>query len=252
MRKNNEQPIHNTGSIDGIIKEKLNTSNSENKSLSSVKNNKIPTSNDVYKTHTINNMNNIDMTNNMDKMDKMDKMNDKISDNVINDLINRYKEKKNTVTDDKDDLLSEQEPEPADPLFDNYGEFSDYVPNKNRVIRNIEDNLEQSDSKDFTYKKKKFTLKSANEIKDQFDASKLLPKQIEEDWFDVVPLLSTKKIEGTGLIHPKMHMGINTIGSSHKYSSHDIRGDIPIPKQNIGPFRISTIEPDTNIKNLCK
>ncbi len=43
--------------------------------------------------------------------------------------------------------------------------------------------------------------------------------------FDVEPLMGTKKIKGTHLIHPKVHMGVNTIQNSLKNGTHDIRGD---------------------------
>ena len=177
--------------------------------------------------------------------------NDVMSDNVINDLINRYKNKKMPLDKKNIDptLASDSEPEPDDPSFNIHGDFGDFIPNEN--VNDPLSDTNSDDSRNFTYNKKNFTLRSVDDIADQFDAQKMLPKVIEKGWFDVDPLMCTKKIKGTSLIHPKMHMGVNTTGSSHKYSSHDPRGDVPIPKQNIGPFRNSTIEPDTNIKGFC-
>ena len=110
---------------------------------------------------------------------------------------------------------------------------------------------DSDDSRDFVYKKKKFTIKTPQDIKDQFDVSKMLPAETENDWFDVEPLNTTKKINGTHLIHPKVHIGENTILSSLRNATHDIRGDIPNPKVAVSVWNNSTIDPDTNIKGLC-
>jgi len=108
----------------------------------------------------------------------------------------------------------------------------------------------QNDNRDFDYKKNNFTLRSYEDVEDQFDVNKMLPQE-EEDWFDITPLMTTKKIKGTHLIHPKVHMGVNTVASSLRNGTHDIRGDIVNPKINTGPWLQSTIEPDTNIKGIC-
>lgn len=107
-----------------------------------------------------------------------------------------------------------------------------------------------SDSRDFDYKGNNFTLRSYEDVEDIFDVNKMLPQE-DEDWFDITPLQTTKKIKGTHLIHPKVHMGVNTVASSLRNGTHDIRGDIVNPKINTGPWLQSTIEPDTNIKGIC-
>jgi len=45
-------------------------------------------------------------------------------------------------------------------------------------------------------------------------------------------------------------IGIDTIGQSLRNASYDIRGSVPIPKLDIGPFNNSTIEYDYNVKSL--
>jgi len=110
---------------------------------------------------------------------------------------------------------------------------------------------QSSDTRDFTHKRQQFTKRTPSDIKDQFDSNKMLPNEIEQDWFDVEPLLTTKKIRGTHLLHPKVHMGVNTVGSSLRNGTHDLRGDIPNPKIYVSPWLNSTIEPDTNIKGIC-
>jgi len=107
------------------------------------------------------------------------------------------------------------------------------------------------DPRDFTYRRRPYTKRTPDDIRDQFDSSKVMPVELEADWFDVEPLLTTKKIQDTHLLHPKVHMGVNTVGSSLRNATHDIRGDIPNPKINVSPWLNSTIEPDTNIKGIC-
>jgi hypothetical protein len=74
----------------------------------------------------------------------------------------------------------------------------------------------------------------------------------KEDWLDVEPLQIIKKTRGAHLINPKVYGGVNTIGSTLGVRMYDIRGDLPIPKINVSPWMNSTIEPDANIKNICK
>jgi hypothetical protein len=45
-------------------------------------------------------------------------------------------------------------------------------------------------------------------------------------------------------------IGIDTQGQTLKNASHDLRAAPPNPKFNVGPWLISTIEPDYNIKPI--
>lgn len=168
---------------------------------------------------------------------------DDMSDNIVDDLVSQC------------DMYS-----PSDPMMRNdFGPFTGYGKKRQLDFRNTEypysddsddSDMREDDEKVFTYKKKTFTKRTPEDIKDLFDVNKMLPQETE-DWFDTVPLQHTKKIKGTQLIHPKVHMGVNTTGSSLRNGTHDIRGDIPNPKITVSPWGNSTIEPDTNIKGLC-
>jgi hypothetical protein len=75
----------------------------------------------------------------------------------------------------------------------------------------------------------------------------LLPVE-EKDWFeDVTPT----KIKNRHLINIYRPVGVNTISTSLKNPSLDLRGAPANPKQVISPFLNSSIEPDHNIKGLC-
>ena len=129
----------------------------------------------------------------------------------------------------------------------NYKILSDLFGGNNSSI-NSNNN---SDKNIFTHKKQKYRLKTEKDIEDMFDPNQMLPQETDEDWFDTAPLQAAKKIEGVHMIHPKVHMGINTSNGFRKNPSHDIRGDIPNPKIHNIPFLNSTIEPDENIRGLC-
>lgn len=217
--------------------------------------------NDTYPIHnhgtisnnTINagNMGNVTDTNmnknyNLLKQHDADFYCDSISDSVVDDLVSQYDINDN-ISNNSNDYS------PTDPMAKDYGQFSGYVKKTQHDMSKIETPFNDSlDGNSFTYKKKNYTKRTPEDIKDLFDIDKMLPQEIEEDWFDVEPLQSTKKIKGTHLLHPKVHMGVNTVGSSLKNGTHDIRGDVPIRKiDNFSPFLNSTIDPDMNIKGFC-
>lgn len=136
----------------------------------------------------------------------------------------------------------------SDPMESDYGAFAGNV-NKEQIDMS---RMEEPMRTEFTHKKKKFVKRTPEEVEDLFDVDKMLPQEERDDWFDTEPLQTTKKIKGNQfLVHPKYNIGVNTVGTSLRNGSHDLRGDIPNPKINIGPWMNSTIEPDTNIKGLC-
>lgn len=177
----------------------------------------------------------------------IDNRSDGLQDDLVDSLIAQY-----TVEDRPMDG-SEGTFSASDPMASDYGSFRGYGTKRQINMRKMEEPLseDKSDPRDFSYKKKKFTTRTPADTKDLFDVDKMLPKEKEEGWFDVEPLMSTKKIKGTHLIHPKVHMGVNTVGNTLKNGTHDIRGDIPNPRINVSPWNNSSIEPDTNIRGIC-
>lgn len=53
------------------------------------------------------------------------------------------------------------------------------------------------------------------------------------------------------LLNGSIKLGEDTIGSTKKNASYDLRGTLPCPKFIVSPWCNSTYEPDTNIKSLC-
>jgi len=88
-----------------------------------------------------------------------------------------------------------------------------------------------------------------NSAEDLFKIDKLLPQEVNKDWFEVMP--EPIKVKNRHLVNITRSTGINTIGSSLKIATHDIRGNVPCPKYVVSPWMQSSVEPDLNTKGLC-
>jgi len=83
---------------------------------------------------------------------------------------------------------------------------------------------------------------------EKFNASELLPKEERQDWFeDVTP----QKIKNRHLINIYRPIGVNTVITSRKNPSLDLRGNPVNPKTFVSPFLNSSIEPDVNARGIC-
>lgn len=83
---------------------------------------------------------------------------------------------------------------------------------------------------------------------EKFNASELLPKEERQDWFeDVTP----QKIKNRHLINIYRPIGVNTVITSRKNGSLDIRGNPVNPKTFVSPFLNSSIDPDVNARGIC-
>ena len=79
------------------------------------------------------------------------------------------------------------------------------------------------------------------------DSSLLLPGQVSNKLkkeFNLPP--EAVKLSNTNLITVNKSVGVNTVGSSLRNASHDIRGDMLVGKSYQGPWNMSTIEADMN------
>ena len=86
--------------------------------------------------------------------------------------------------------------------------------------------------------------------RDRLTASDLLPKDAADSkWARINP-------SGTGDIHDQnyltagYHVGINTVGQSLRNANLQLRSEIPNPQNAVGPWMISTIEPDLRQNTL--
>jgi len=87
------------------------------------------------------------------------------------------------------------------------------------------------------------------EPEDLFDVDKYLPQEVNDDWFEVQP--EPISVKNRHLINITKPIGVNTIGTSLKNASYDIRGTPANPKFVVSPWLQSSIESDVNLKPLC-
>lgn len=86
--------------------------------------------------------------------------------------------------------------------------------------------------------------------KDKYDVNAFLPQEKDKDWFETI---DTVDVKNSHLINIYRPIGCNTIGSSLKNATYDIRGtDTAVcPKFAVSPWSQSSIEPDRSSKSLC-
>ena len=81
------------------------------------------------------------------------------------------------------------------------------------------------------------------------DPSELLPRDENSEWAALNPM-GSGDLQNVNLLQSGHHIGINTVSSSLRNASMDIRGDIPNPQVQVGPWNQTTIEPDVNRRPL--
>ena len=77
----------------------------------------------------------------------------------------------------------------------------------------------------------------------------LLPKGDDGaggSWAEFAPA----QLQGQNFLDASKYIGVNTTGNSLRNASHDLRSNISIPRQNIGPWQQSTIDADLMRKSL--
>jgi len=83
---------------------------------------------------------------------------------------------------------------------------------------------------------------------DLFDVDKVLPKEVNDDWFEVIQ--EPVSVNNRNLIQITHPISVDTIGQSKKNASHDIRGTPASPKFVVSPWLHLARIRDTNIKPL--
>ena len=73
--------------------------------------------------------------------------------------------------------------------------------------------------------------------------SDLLPQDTNNQWSQLNPVLSNNS-QFPDLLQAGYHIGLDTIGQTLRNPNYQLRSDPIIPKQEIGPWNQSTIEPD--------
>lgn len=88
------------------------------------------------------------------------------------------------------------------------------------------------------------------ETSDIFRSEDYLPKEVNKDWFEVMP--EAISVKNRHLINISKPIGIDTQSSTLKNPSYDLRGNgVANPKFVVSPWLQSSIEPDVNNKGFC-
>lgn len=81
-----------------------------------------------------------------------------------------------------------------------------------------------------------------------FDVDKYLPQELNNDFFETMP--EPVSIKNRHLINISKPIGINTIGTSLRNASYDLRAEPANPRQIVSPFLNSSIESNVNLKPM--
>ena len=99
----------------------------------------------------------------------------------------------------------------------------------------------------------KLTTMDPNKIPEKkeqkLNAADYLPKKSDKEWFKDTDIV---KLDDSALLKakPTTFIGVDTVSTSLRNPSLDLRGDIPNPKKVVSPWNNTTITSDTNRARL--
>ena len=99
----------------------------------------------------------------------------------------------------------------------------------------------------------KLTTMDPNKIPEKkeqkLNAADYLPKKSDKEWFKDTDIV---KLDDSALLKakPTTFIGVDTVSTSLRNASLDLRGDIPNPKKVVSPWNNTTITSDTNRARL--
>lgn len=85
--------------------------------------------------------------------------------------------------------------------------------------------------------------------RDQLTPSELLPKDPNSVWAQQNPM-GTGSLKGKNFLSAGALIGVNTVGQSLRNANLQLRSEPPNPQVPVSVFNNSTIEPDTNRRDL--
>ena len=85
--------------------------------------------------------------------------------------------------------------------------------------------------------------------RDQLTPSELLPKDPNSVWAQQNPM-GTGSLKGKNFLSAGALIGVNTVGQSMRNANLQLRSEPPNPQVPVSVFYNSTIEPDTNRRDL--
>jgi hypothetical protein len=86
--------------------------------------------------------------------------------------------------------------------------------------------------------------------RDRLTAGDLLPKDAADSKWARINPSGTGDVRDQNYLTAGYHVGINTVGQSLRNANLQLRSEIPNPQNAVGPWMISTIEPDLRAGNF--
>jgi hypothetical protein len=86
------------------------------------------------------------------------------------------------------------------------------------------------------------TMAGGQKLGQETMASDLLPSDSNSDWAKLNPTVTSGMTPD--LLQAGYHIGLDTVGQTLRNANLQLRSDPIIPKQHVGPWMQSTIEPD--------
>jgi hypothetical protein len=123
---------------------------------------------------------------------------------------------------------------------------SPQVPIFNETPKQISNkNLTNTSTSSYTPNDSSSLFGNVSSLQTVANPSDLLPKDENSQWSALNPTnMSQGNIMMPDLLQAGYHIGLDTIGQTLRNPNYQLRSDPVIPKQDIGPWHQSTIEPD--------
>ena len=86
--------------------------------------------------------------------------------------------------------------------------------------------------------------------RDRLTADDLLPKDAADSKWARINPSGSGNIGDQNYLTAGYHVGVNTVGQSLRNANLQLRSEIPNPQNAVGPWMISTIEPDLRQNTL--
>jgi hypothetical protein len=111
--------------------------------------------------------------------------------------------------------------------------------------QNLNKNLTNTSTSSYTPNDSSSLFGNVSSLQTVANPSDLLPKDENSQWSALNPTnMSQGNIMMPDLLQAGYHIGLDTIGQTLRNPNYQLRSDPVIPKQDIGPWHQSTIEPD--------
>ena len=156
------------------------------------------------------------------------------------DIINEEDENVPYKTNIEDDLKNIDVPKVTENVNDFKSVQTTGGSNSDAAFKSMRDEGSKENTVDF----------NKNYLK-EYKCSDYLPRETNDSWFATDFSQAKNKDCNDNLIDTNYVIGVNTVGSTLKNATYDLRGTESCPKYTVCPWNNSSIEPDYNLKSLC-